>query len=60
MLGRRAEPGSHQQRAEFIAIQRDGAGLVVDPRPPDLGGRGVLEEFFFYGVFRGLTRWPES
>jgi hypothetical protein len=24
--------------------------LVVDPRPPDMGGRGVLEEFFFDGV----------
>jgi hypothetical protein len=29
MLGRRAEPGSDQQGAEFVTVQRDGVGLVV-------------------------------
>jgi len=24
--------------------------LVIEPRPPDVRGRGVLEEFFFDGV----------
>ena len=33
MLGQRAEPGGDQQRAEFVAVQRDGMRLVVDPRP---------------------------
>ena len=29
MLGRRAEPGGHQQGAELVTIQRDHVGLVV-------------------------------
>jgi hypothetical protein len=24
--------------------------LIIDPGPPDVGGRGVLEEFFLHGV----------
>jgi hypothetical protein len=51
MLGRRAEPGGDQQGAEFVAVQGHGMRLVVDSRPPDVRGRGVLEEFFFDGVF---------
>jgi len=35
VLGRRAEPGGHQQPAELVAAQRDGMGLIVQPRPPD-------------------------
>jgi hypothetical protein len=50
MLGRRPEPGGDQQGAELVAVQRDGMGLIVDPRPPDVGGRGMLEEFLFNGV----------
>ena len=50
MLRRRTEPGGDQDGAEFVAVQGDGMGLVVHPRPPDVGGRGVLEEFFFDGV----------
>ena len=50
MLTRRAEPGSDQQRAELIAIQGGGMGLIVQPRPPDVGGRGVIQEFFFDGI----------
>jgi len=38
MPGRRAEPGD-QQRAEFVAVQGDGAGLVVRPRLADVRGR---------------------
>jgi hypothetical protein len=44
--GRRAEPGGHQQRAELVTVQRGGMGLVVDPRPPDMGGGRVIQEFF--------------
>ena len=40
MLGRRAEPGGHQQRAQFVAVQGGGMGLVIQPRPPDMRGRG--------------------
>jgi hypothetical protein len=38
MLGRRPEPGSDQQRAELVAVQRDGMGFVVHPRTADVGG----------------------
>jgi hypothetical protein len=31
ILGRRAEPGGDQQRAELVAVQRDRVGLVVHP-----------------------------
>jgi hypothetical protein len=51
MLGRRAEPGGDQQSAELVAVQHDGMGLVIYPRTADVGGWGVIEEFFFDGVF---------
>jgi len=47
MLGRRPEPGGHQQRAELITVQRDGMGLIVQPRPTDMGSRGMLEKLLF-------------
>jgi hypothetical protein len=50
VLGRRAEPGGDQEGAELVAVQGDGMGLVIHPRPPDMGSRGVLEEFLFNGV----------
>jgi hypothetical protein len=50
VLERRAEPGGDQQGAEFVAVQGDGMRLVVDPRPANVGGWGVLEKFFFDGV----------
>jgi len=50
MLGRRAEPRGNQQGAELVAVQRDSVGLVVQPRPPDVRGWRVLEEFFLDGV----------
>ena len=40
----RAEPGGNQQGAELVAVQRDGVGLVVHPRPPDMSGWRVLQE----------------
>jgi hypothetical protein len=36
VLGRRAEPGGHQQRAELVAVQRDRKGLIVHPRTADV------------------------
>jgi hypothetical protein len=51
MLGRRTQPGGHQQRAELVTVQRDRMRLVIDSRTTDVGGRRVLEEFFFDGVF---------
>src|SRR6516164_11448542 len=50
MLKRRAETGGHEKSAELVAIQRDSVRFVVHPRPPDMGGRGVLQEFFLHGV----------
>jgi hypothetical protein len=44
MLGQRAEPGGNQQRAELVAVQRDGVRLVVDSRQADMGGRGVIQQ----------------
>src|SRR5947209_1941829 len=41
-----ADSPSHQQGAELVAVQGDGVGLVVDPRPADMGGRGAIEQFF--------------
>jgi hypothetical protein len=38
MLGRRAEPGGDQQRAELVAVQRGGMGLVVHARTADVRG----------------------
>jgi hypothetical protein len=42
VFGRRAEPGGHQQRAEFVTVQRDCMRLLVDPRPPDMGSGRVI------------------
>jgi hypothetical protein len=38
MLGRQAEPGGDQQRAELVAVQRDRMGLIVHPRTADVRG----------------------
>jgi hypothetical protein len=39
VLGRRAEPGGDQQRAELVAVQRGGMGFVVHSRTADVRGR---------------------
>jgi hypothetical protein len=41
-----AEPGSYQQGAELVAVQRDRVRLIIQPRPPHMGRRGVIQEFF--------------
>ena len=50
MLPRWAKSGGHQQRSQFVAVQADRVGFVVDARTADVGGRGMVEEFFFDGV----------
>ncbi len=50
MLGRRAEPGGHQQRAELVTVQPGGVRLIIQPRPTDVGGWGMAEGFFLDGV----------
>jgi hypothetical protein len=47
VLGRRAEPGGYQQGAELVTVQGGGMRLVIHPRPPYMGGWGVLQEFLF-------------
>jgi hypothetical protein len=47
MLARRPEAGGDQQRAELVAVQRDGTRLVVHPRTADVRSRGVIEKFLF-------------
>jgi len=53
MLGRRPEPGGHQQRAELVTVQRDGMRFIVQPRPPHVDSRGMLEELLFDRVLAG-------
>jgi hypothetical protein len=53
MLGRWAEPGGHQQRAELVAIERGHVRLIIQPRTPDMGGRRMIEELFFDCVLVG-------
>jgi hypothetical protein len=48
--GRQAEPGGDQQRAELVAVQPGGVGLVVQARPPDMSAGRVIEEFFLHCV----------
>ena len=51
MLARTAEPGRNEHGAELVTVQGDGVTLIIQPRPPDMRGRGVLEKFFLHGVF---------
>jgi hypothetical protein len=53
MLGRRAEPCGHQQGAQLVAVQGGGMRLIIQPRPPDVGGRGMVQEFFLDRVLPG-------
>jgi len=51
MFCRRAEPGGDQQGAELVAVQRDGMGLVVDPRTAHVCGGRAIQDLFLDGVF---------
>jgi hypothetical protein len=46
----RTQPGGDKQSAQFVAVQRRGVGLVVQPGPADVRGRRVIQEFFLDGV----------
>jgi len=50
VLGGRPGPGGDQQRAEFVAVQPDRVRLVIQPGPPDMGGREMIQEFFLDGI----------
>ena len=49
MLGCRAQAGGDQQRPTSFAVQPDRVRLV-EPGPPHVLGRGVLEQVFLDGV----------
>jgi hypothetical protein len=38
--------GGNEQGAEHVAVQGGGVGLVVQPWPTDMHGRGVIKELF--------------
>ncbi len=46
----RAESGLDQEGAELVAVETQGAGLVVDPRPTDVGCRIPLDEGLLLAV----------
>ena len=50
MLERRPEPGRHQQGSHLVAVKSGGMRLVIQPRPPDMRGRGMIQKFLFDGV----------
>src|SRR5215470_9748909 len=50
MPGRRAEHGSNQQRAEFVTVQPDCMGLIVQAGAADMRGRGVIEQVFLHRI----------
>ena len=50
MLERRPEPGGHQKGAHLVAVKRGGMRLIIQPRTPDMRGRGMVQELFFDGV----------
>src|SRR2546421_234759 len=60
MVLRRRETGGDQHRAEFVAIKTGGVRLVVEPRPTDVDGRGVIDEPFFLGVTEETCDGAES
>jgi len=50
MLEWRPEPGRHQQGSHLVAVKSGGMGLVIQPAPPDMRGRGMIQKFLFDGV----------
>jgi hypothetical protein len=50
VLGCRAEPGSDEQGARLVAVQPGGVRLVIQAGPADMGGRGVIQQFFLDGI----------
>jgi hypothetical protein len=50
VLTGRAETAGEQQRTELITIQPGRMRLIIEPRPPDLSRRRVIEEVLLDGV----------
>ncbi len=48
VLSGRAEAGGDEERADLVAGQADGVGLVVDPGPAGYGLRANGDEAFFF------------
>jgi hypothetical protein len=46
MLAGRSQPGGDEQSAELVAVQPDGMRFVVQAGTADVGGRGMVQEFF--------------
>jgi hypothetical protein len=50
MLGGRPKVGSGQQRAELVTVQASDVRLIVQPRPPHVRSRRMLQQLFLDGV----------
>jgi hypothetical protein len=50
MLAWSAETGLHEKPTEFVAIQTEGSGFVVDLRSADVRGRVAVKESFVVAV----------
>lgn len=50
VLRSRAESRGDQQRPQFVSVQPHCVGFVIDARTADMGGGGMVEQFFFDGV----------
>jgi hypothetical protein len=57
VLGGWSEPGGDQEAAEFVAVQRGGVRLVVQPGTTDVRRGPVVQEFFLDGVQSVLSPW---
>jgi hypothetical protein len=44
------QAGRYQQGADFVGVQANGVGVVVQPRPPNVDRWGDGDEAFFFGV----------
>ena len=49
-----------QESAELVAVQGESVRLIIQPRPPDVGGWGVLGEGYPDGVPGALGKRSTS
>ena len=50
MVAGAGETSGNEHRADFVAVESGGVGLVVEPRSTDVHRWGAVEESFFDGV----------
>ncbi len=50
MVAGGGEPGGNEECAELVAVEADGVGLVVEPRPANMHCRRVLDHALLCGV----------